>query len=336
MSDRRHIDQLTDGESVEETYLVTDKRLRANRNGNLYLQFEVRDRTGSMGARVWNAAEAMAKTFDSGDFLDVKGKVQLHQGSLQLIVSQAERVPAERVRLADFLPHSKRDTSELWNRLRSVLLRLENPHLRALCECYLMDEEFARGFSLAPAGVRVHHAYVSGLLEHALTMMDVADRVAPLYPGLDRDLLIVGIFLHDSGKVRELVYNRAFGYSDEGQLVGHIAIGCEMLEDKVRQVPELTEEEFPRELHLRLKHMILSHHGSLEFGSPKLPMTPEAAALHAIDNLDTRVHIVLREIEDDRAPESAWTAYNHAMGRRLFKGGGGAGDSFDGSAAEGD
>jgi 3'-5' exoribonuclease len=196
-----------------------------------------------------------------------------------------------------------------------------------------MDDEFLRAFCLVPAGVRLHHAYVGGLLEHVVTMLDAADRLAPLYPGVDRDLLLMGVFLHDAGKVRELGTGRVFGYTDEGQLVGHLVIGVEMLNDKVEKVRDLTGEPFPRELLLRLKHLILSHHGTLEFGSPKVPMTPEAVALHALDTLDSRVNMVLRELKEDRNPGTAWTAFNPALQRRIFKGGPG-GDSYQSASPE--
>jgi 3'-5' exoribonuclease len=319
---RRYVQQLTDGEPIDETYLVTEKQLRANRNGNLYLQLELRDRTGAISARLWNAGEHLFRSFDEGDFLRVKGKVQLFQGALQLILSNLERVETEKVELADFLPHTEHDVSKLFERLRTLLMRLANPHLRALIECFLMDDEFVRDFCKVPAGVRNHHAYLGGLLEHVVTLLDLADRVLPLYPDLDRDLLLTGIFLHDVGKVRELSYGRVFSYTDAGQLVGHLVIGVEMLNEKAAKVPDLTGEPFPRELLLRLKHLILSHHGTYEFGSPKLPMTPEAIALHYLDNFDAKVHSFTRDIRADRNRESAWTPFNQSLQRRLFKGGG--------------
>jgi 3'-5' exoribonuclease len=317
---------MADGEIVEETYLTTDKQLRANRNGNLYLQLELRDRTGSISARLWNAGEQQFRGFDAGDFVQVKGKVQLFQGALQMILSGVERIASEKVELADFLPHTEQDVSKLYERFRSHLMKLRSPHLRALAECFLMDSDFVRAFCKAPAGVRVHHAYLGGLLEHVVTLLDLADRVSPLYPELDRDLLMMGVFLHDVGKVRELNYERAFSYSDEGQLIGHVMIGVEMLNEKVLQVPDLTGEPFPNELLLRLKHLVVSHHGLLEHGSPKVPMTPEAIALHHLDNFDAKLHIFLREIREDSNKSATWTPYNQALQRRLFKGGTG-GDS---------
>jgi 3'-5' exoribonuclease len=313
--------QLADGDGVDEVYLVTDKQLRANRNGNLYIQLELRDRTGAMSARLWNAGENVFRSFEAGDFLRVKGKVQLFQGALQMILSHLDRVGPEAVEMADFLPHTEKDVSKLYERLRSALMKLSNPHLRALAECFLMDQDFVRDFCRCPAGIRNHHAYVGGLLEHVVTLLDGAERLAPLYPEVDRDLLLMGVFLHDVGKVRELSYATAFSYSDEGQLIGHLVIGVEMLNDQVRRVPDLTGEAFPPELLLRLKHMILSHHGSHEFGSPRLPMTPEAIALHHLDNFDAKVHSFTRDIRDDPNTGSAWTPFSQSLQRRLFKGG---------------
>jgi 3'-5' exoribonuclease len=317
---RRFVQQLADGDTLDEIYLVTDKQLRANRNGNLYLQIELRDRTGSISARLWNAGENLFRMFDVGDFLLVRGKVQMFQGALQVILSYIERAAAEKVELADFLPHTEQDVSKLLERLRGTLLRLANPHLRALAECFLMDDAFVHDFCRVPAGVRNHHAYLGGLLEHVATLMDAAERVLPLYPELDRDLLLMGVFLHDAGKVRELTFDKVFAYSDEGQLIGHLVIGVEMVNEKLRQVSDLTGEPFPPELLLRLKHMILSHHGTYEFGSPRLPMTPEAIALHYLDNLDAKTHSFTRDIREDRNQASAWTPFNQSLQRRLFKG----------------
>lgn len=317
---RRFVASLGDGESVEDIFLVADKQLRVNRNGQSFILMDLQDRTGTISARLWNAGENLFRSFEAGDFLLVKGKVQLFQGALQMIASQIEKFDAARVNRIDFMPHTEQDVNKLLEKLRGYLFKLGNHHLKALAQSYLMDDQFMAGFTRAPAGVKVHHAYVGGLLEHVVSMMEVADRILPLYPEVNRDLLLIGIFLHDTGKVRELAYESAFGYTDEGQLIGHLSIGLEMMLSRIESVESLTEEKFPHELLLRLQHMILSHHGTLEFGSPKVPMTPEAVALHAIDSLDTRIHITLREVKDDRT-SSRWTPYNNAMQRRLFKGG---------------
>ncbi|MBY0512505.1 MAG: HD domain-containing protein [Gemmataceae bacterium] len=318
---RRYVEQLRDGDNLDDVYLVTDKQLRANRNGNPYLLVELRDRTGGISGRMWNAGEQTARGFAPGDFLHATGKVQLFQGALQVILNTVDRVEPQKVELTDFLPVTEQNIPKLVERLKGYLLRLGHPALRALAECFLMDDEFVRGFTTCPAGVKLHHAYVGGLLEHVVTMMDAADRLLPLYPGVDRDLLLMGVFLHDAGKVRELTFARAFGYSDEGQLVGHLAIGIELLEQAAAKVPDLTGEPVPRETMLRLRHMILSHHGTLEYGSAKVPMTPEAMLLHLIDTMDTRMHMMMRELREDRNNPSAWTPYNANLGRRFYKGG---------------
>jgi 3'-5' exoribonuclease len=317
---RRYVNQLTHGESVDEAFLVADKQLRANRQGNLYLQLELRDKTGSIGARHWNSTEELAQTFEPGDFLQVRGKTQVFQGSLQIILSHLEPVDPAGVEPEEFLPQSSQSVTKLMARLRAVLLAMRNPHLRAVVECFLIDDEFVRKFTQAPAGVKNHHAYQGGLIEHVVTLLNVADRITDLYPEIDRDLLLTGIFLHDIGKIDELSYERSFAYTDEGQLVGHLIMGVQMLSEKAARCAELTGEPFPAELLLRLKHMIASHHGAHEFGSPKLPMTIEAIALHLLDNLDAKIHAFSREIRDDPSRDSSWTPFQQSLGRRLYKG----------------
>ena len=318
---RRFIDQLRDGDSFDEIYLVIDKQLKANRNGAPFIQVELRDRTGNIAARFWNAGEAVFRSFENGDYIRAEGKVQLYQGTLQVILEHIERAEPKFIDSQDFLPKTEQDIPKLFDKLRNYMLRLANPHLRALAECFLMDDDFVKGFSAAPAGVKLHHAYIGGLLEHTVGMMDMADKLLPHYPGIDRDLVLVGLFLHDSGKVRELSYLRAFGYTDEGQLLGHIPMAVEMITEQSNKVSDLTGEPFPRELLVRVKHIILSHHGTLEHGSPKVPMTPEAMLVHCIDSMDSRMHMVLRELKEDRNNPTAWTPYNHNLGRRFYKGG---------------
>jgi 3'-5' exoribonuclease len=326
---RRYVTELADGEGVEDVFLVSDKQLRANRNGNLYIQVDLRDRSGMINARLWNAGEPLFRSFDVGDFVRARGKVQLFQGALQVILTGLEKIEANAIDLTDFLPHTTQDVGALLQKLRDVLRKIGDPHLRALADCFLMDDAFLRDFCTVPAGVRNHHAYVGGLLEHVVTLLDAAERLLPLYPGVDRDLVLVGVFLHDCGKVRELTCKKAFAYTDEGQLVGHITIGVEMVTEKAAEAAKLTGEPFPPELLLRVKHMILSHHGQLDFGSPVVPMTPEAIFLATLDNLDAKVNTFTRDVREDRNATSAWTPYSQSLGRRLFKGAVGAPDLAD-------
>lgn len=319
---RRYVEQLRDGDLIDDVYVVAEKQLRSNKNGNPYIQIQLRDRTGMISARMWNVGEGLFRSFDNGDFLQIEGRVQMFQGALQVIANTMQKVGSEKLDLEDFLPRTEADINKLADRLRSILLNLTSPYLRALAEAYFIDDEFVRKFYAAPAGIKLHHAYVGGLLEHTVTMMEIADRLLPLYPAVDRDLVFSGVFLHDAGKVLELSYARTFGYTDDGQLVGHLVMGVEMLNEKIAVATEMLGEPFPKELVVRLKHMILSHHGTLEHGSPKLPMTPEAVMLHQIDSLDTRMHMVLKDIHEDRNNATAWTAFNPTLQRRFYKGGG--------------
>ena len=265
---RRFVQEFADGEAVDDVFLVSDKQLRANRNGNLYIQTDLRDRSAVINARLWNAGEPLFRSFDIGDFVRARGKIQLFQGALQLILSHLDKVDSATVELTDFLPHTTQDVGQLLQRLKDALRKIGDPHLRALIECFLIDDDFVRDFCNVPAGVRNHHAYVGGLLEHVVTLLDAADRLLPLYPDVDRDLVLAGVFLHDAGKVRELTCKKAFAYTDEGQLVGHITIGVEMVTEKIVEAMKLTGEPFPPELLLRVKHMILSHHGQPRFRQP--------------------------------------------------------------------
>jgi 3'-5' exoribonuclease len=209
---------------------------------------------------------------------------------------------------------------QLTARLREHLQSIGDPHLRTLMDCFLIDEPLLAAFTAAPAGMKAHHAYQGGLVEHVVNMLEIGSRIADLLAGVDRDLLLAGIFLHDLGKIRELNFASGCTYTDEGQMIGHLVIAVEMLTEKIAQAEKLMGEPFPPETALRLKHLILAHHGSYEFGSPKLPMTPEAVAVHYIDNLDAKVHEFSRDIADDPNLQASFTPFNARLDRKLFKG----------------
>lgn len=318
---RKYVNELKDGDTVEEVFLVADKQLRANRNAALYLSLDLRDKTGLMNGRMWNVTEDSVSGVQSGGFVRIRGKVQLFQGALQMILSHVDPVAMDGLDLSEFEPQPDKDIEQLQQRLREILLSLNEPNLRTLMDAFLQDDELMQAFAQTPAGVKAHHAYRGGLLEHVVTMLEAARRIGEVYPELDIDLLLCGVFLHDLGKVRELSCEAGFVYTDEGQLLGHLIIGIELLTGKIAHVTQLTGHPFPQELALRLKHMILSHHGAYEFGSPKLPMTPEAVALHHLDNLDAKVHEFTRAIQDDPNAESHWTLFNTRLARKIYKGG---------------
>lgn len=317
---RRFVSQLGEHEDVDQVFLVADKQLRANRNGNLYLQLRLADRTGSLTGMLWNANDKISESFESGNYLNVQGKTHVHNGALQIIVSRIDSVEPARVDESDFVTLDTAHVDRLAARLRELLRGVRNFHLRNLAECFLVDEAFMAKFLRAPAGVKNHHAYHGGLLEHIVSLMELTALVAPRYEEVDGDLLLLGAFLHDIGKTEELTYERDLGYSDEGQLIGHVVIGVAMLDAKVAEAEKLSGESFPRELYLRLKHMVVSHHGEYEFGSPKLPMTPEAIVLHYLDNIDAKLHCISQLAREDPSSDSNWTGYQPSLGRKLFRG----------------
>ena len=317
---RRFVNKLSNQETIDQVFLASDKQLRANRQGSHYIQIELSDCTGTIPARMWNATEDTFRRFENGDFVRVKGSTQLFQGAIQLIVTHIDRALTHEVNEDDFVPVTAGQIDALAVRLGEILRTVSNPHLANLIECYLADEEFMAKFTRVPAGVKIHHAFRGGLLEHVTNVLEVIDRIADRYPQIDKELLLVGAFLHDSGKVVELSCDRGLDYTDEGQLIGHIVSGVGLLEKKIAQAEALSSESMPEELILQLKHMIVSHHGCCEHGSPKFPMTIEAIALHYLDNLDAKIQTFDQLIHDDLNTDSAWTQYQHNMERKLFKG----------------
>ena len=317
---RQYVSQLSHQEAVDEVFVANDKQLRPNRSGNLYLQLELSDRTGSIGARLWNANETLYKSFDNGDYVRVEGTAQLYQGAMQIIAAKVRKVPAADVDEAEFAPLPAVAVDKLVLRLSDILRGMDDPHLQSLAECFLMDETLMAKFTMAPAGTKNHHAYHGGLLEHVVNLMEVAIRIAPCYPQVNRDLLLMGAFLHDMGKTEELSYEHSPTYSDEGQLIGHLVMAVAMLDRKVAEAEKLSGESIPEETVLRLKHMIVSHHGEYAFGSPKLPMTLEAVALCYLDNLDAKLNTFSHLMADGPNVDSSWTTYHPHLDRKLFKG----------------
>jgi 3'-5' exoribonuclease len=224
------------------------------------------------------------------------------------------------VNLQDFTPQPAVEVDKLFARLREMLRGMSDPNLVNLAECFLLDESFMAKLTMAPAGTKNHHAYHGGLLAHIVGLMEVVLHIAPCYPQVDRDLLLMGAFLHDIGKIDEMTYGRGLAYSDEGQLIGHLVMAVSMLDAKLAEAEKLSGETIPQETVLRLKHMIISHHGEYEFGSPKLPMTLEAMALYCLDNLDAKINSFHQLISEDPNVDSSWTVYQPNIDRKLFKG----------------
>jgi len=316
---RRFVKEFTDGDTIDQVFLASEKQLRTNRNGNLYLQVRLSDKTGSLTAMLWNVKEKLAESFSNGDYIHVVGAAQLYNGGMQVLAKDVNKVDAHTINATDFETLSTVDVEKMSARVGELLRSMSNPHLSNLAECFLIDEDFMKGLRTAPAGVKNHHAYHGGLLEHILSLMELITVVAPRYPGLNADVLLMGAFLHDLGKIHELIYEPDLGYSDVGQLIGHLVIGVQMLDAMIVETEKQSGEVFPVELANHLRHLIVSHHGEYEFGSPKLPMTTEAIALHLLDNLDAKIHSFGQLIEDDVNKSSPWTVYHPSIGRKLYK-----------------
>ena len=318
---RQFINQLGDGEPVREVYLVGGKQLRQNRKGNLYLQMQLSDRTGSINGMLWNANDRIASTFNNGDFVEIEGISQFYNGAMQVIVNAVEPAKEDTVNEEDFIYVSREESETYLNQIRELVQSMTNPNLRNLMDTFLGDEAFMKQFTRAPAAVKHHHSYHGGLLEHVANLMQVANAVSAFYANeIKRDLLVAGAFLHDLGKLKELLYQRDLGYTDEGQMIGHLVIGVSMLEKKIVEVEKLTGEPFPETLAIQLKHMIVSHHGKLEYGSAKVPMTYEAVALHLLDDLDAKMRQFHQIIEGDANEDSNWTVFHPGLQRKIYKG----------------
>jgi 3'-5' exoribonuclease len=302
---------------VDTTFRVADRQLRANRQGNLYLLMQLQDRTGVISGMRWNADEKIAERFQKGTYVRVQGASQLHNGVLQLILNQVHTVDESSISEEDFEAANRVASEELWAQLGEMLETIKNSTLRSIAFRFYKDETVQRLMQIAPAGVKTHHAYPGGLLEHVVSLMRLADLVATHYETLDRDMLMVGAMLHDIGKIEELQFEGELTYSDSGQLLGHLVQGIEMVN---RYEAQLRSEEIPLDQKdlLRLKHIIVSHHGYLEHGSPKVPMTLEALAFHYLDELDAKLNASMAMIQSDRTRD-AWTPFNPTLGRKIFK-----------------
>lgn len=297
-------------------FLCARKDRRSGRNGGEFLDVLLQDVSGEIRARIFQNIDLVSQEFDAGEFVKVQGKGNIHNGRFELVIEKIRRVLPERdaaegFREDDCIPTSPRPADEMWRELGERLASVEHPALRALL-VRIVDQHADR-LRIWPAARQVHHAYRSGLLEHILKIMATVVQLAELY-GARRDLLIAGALLHDIGKLRELTYDVTIDYSVEGNLVGHITIGVGMVRDAIREIAD-----FPRDLALEIEHMILSHHGSLELGSPVVPMTVEAFILAAADELDARLHQVRRLLADDDT-EGPFTAYSRRLERQLYKG----------------
>lgn len=309
-----YIRELEVNQVITGLFLVQHKDIRQKKSGEPYLSLTLADKTGELDAKMWDNAAESLYTFERDDFVRVKGLYQIFQNRPQLTIHKITPVADTEVDYGDYFPASTRDRDEMLAELRGWIASIGNPHLRGLLEAIFADEEIALAYRTAPAAKSVHHAWLGGLIEHVLSLCHLAKFTASHYKEIDLDLLVAGVILHDIGKTRELSYARGFQYTTQGQLLGHIVIGMQIVQDKLRQFPD-----FPAPLRDLLMHMILSHHGEMEFGSPKVPMFAEALLLHHLDNLDSKMECARGLVERDRLVEGHWTGYSSALDRTLLK-----------------
>ena len=319
---RRHfLRDCGSGDLVEEVYVLTGKQLGTTQSNKPYIKAFVGDRSGQITARMWNATRDIFNALPDAGFIRLRGHIENYQNNLQLIIEQVWPAKAGTFEVGDLLPQTQRNISEMCRQLHELCGSLQNRHLAALVHCYLEDENLMGNFCKAPAAQGFHHAFIGGLLEHTLNAMEVGDAVVRFYPGLNRDLVLAGIFLHDIAKTWELCYDCAFGYTDGGQLVGHIVKSAMWVEAKAREAEKVLGERFPQTLIDVLQHIILSHHGNLTaaFGSAKNPSTPEAMMVHFIDDMDAKMQMALAATRGNGAGEGNWTEYMKAFGGRLYR-----------------
>jgi 3'-5' exoribonuclease len=291
-----------EGQTVTDFFAVAQKQFSRKRDGAAYLALRLTDRTGQCDAKMWDNFEACADTFEAADVVKVQVEVSSYNGRPQLTVKKLRKAAAEEYVLADFQPHTNLPIDELWTKLNAFAASFTDPFLLLLVRSFLDDPEIAASLRCAPAAKYLHHAWIGGLLEHVVSLLGLCDRVTPHYPQVHRDLVMTGAILHDIGKLEELRWSMSFDYTLEGQMLGHITLGIAMIEKKIAAIPG-----FPPRLRLLVEHIVLSHHGKYEFGSPKLPMTPDAILFHYLDDLDAKMYSVRTELDrsalQGRAPD---------------------------------
>ena len=304
---------LIEGDFLKGYYLVREKRTGTTRNGKPFLGLVLSDQTGGIDAKIWERAEEYSQIFSQGDIVYVEGDAESFRNQVQVRINMM-RPCEEDVDPALFLESSPFNPSEMMSSLRGILKTIKETHLRSLVDNFLGDKSFLALFKKVPAAKNFHHSYIGGLLEHTLSICRMAVEVSKLYPNLDRDIFLASAFLHDIGKTRELSFKVQIDYTDEGRLLGHLVLGADMIDEKIKEI-----KDFPEELSVRLKHIVLSHHGQYEFGSPKRPKFLEAMALHLIDDLDAKINGLGLFMDRDRS-EGPWTEFNRMFGQYFFKG----------------
>jgi 3'-5' exoribonuclease len=298
---------------IISSFVVAVKQVKPRKSGEPYLALTLADRSGQIEAKMWDNVGDCIDGFEQDQFIKVKGLINKYNQRFQLTIHKLRRLHESEIDFADYLPKTDKSIDELWRTLEQFVAGFQDPHLKALVQAFMADPEISAAYRSAPAAKTLHHAYIGGLLDHVVSLFRSCDLVSRNYPHINRDLLLTGAFLHDIGKIHELTFNRSFSYTTRGQLLGHMVIELEMLQQKLALLPG-----FPDPLKTLIEHLIISHHGEYEFGSPKLPMFPEALMLHYLDDLDSKMESMRAHFEREAVLESPWTSYNGSLGRPLL------------------
>ncbi|MEN6422278.1 MAG: HD domain-containing protein [Smithella sp.] len=314
MTKEIYLKNIRQGDKVASSFLVAEKNMAFSQKGSPYLTVKLKDRTGEIESKVWENAIELDKLFKKGDIIFIEGRAANYKNSIQISIINIKKILWEEVEPADYLPAVKGDVRKMFGELLGYIEKINDKFLKALLDAFFQNEETVSLFQRAPAAKGFHHIYLGGLLEHTLSVVRLLDKVSGHYSVLDKDMLITGGILHDIGKIYEFSYNNIIEYSDEARVIGHIVMGVEMINQKIAAI-----ENFPQQLALELRHIILSHHGEFEFGSPKRPKTLEALVVHYIDDLDAKFNAFQTFMNDSPDNDSDWTAYNRFLERFLYK-----------------
>ena len=312
-----YIKDIQAGQQIQDTYMLTQPVLRNTTKGDLYIAMFLSDKTGKVNSRMWQATQELYQALPSEGFVAIRGKSELYQGNMQLVVNDIQVVEPDQVRLMDYMPRTENNIGEMFDQVKAILGTIENKNLKLLTDAFLNDQELMKQFCIAPAAMMMHHNYLGGLLEHTLNMLNVAQVLFPLYPKIQKDLVLAAILLHDMAKTQELSYKIGFSYTDRGQLLGHIIQGTQMITQKADDLKAAGTSIKPEILDCLL-HIIVSHHGQYDFGSPKLPATPEAFMVNYIDNLDAKMNQTMTLIENEPGDDN-WTAYQRSLETKLYR-----------------
>ena len=309
------IDSLADGQAIQDIFIVSEKTMAHKKDGAPFIQVRFTDRTGSIRGVIWDNIETVTKQFDHGDYVKIQARVTTYRETLQLTVLSVQRMTIDQIDPGDFIPKTNRDIGQMFQQLKTQSQSIENAYLKFVLQKFWDDADFVEKFCIAPAAKSMHHAYLGGLLEHTLSVSILVDRLIRChYRGIDRDLLLTGAILHDIGKVDEFEYTTMIDYSTEGRLLNHIIIGIRMIDEKIALI-----QNFPENTAQLLRHLVISHHGIREYGSPEPPKTLEATILHFLDNLDSKI-MGIRDYLEKSDDSSQWTPYFYPMERHFFKG----------------